>query len=234
MNIAHYTFLKKIASQPFVEAIWLFGSRARKDHEDRSDIDIAILCPKASNQDWQNIIKLAENADTLLKIDCVRFDTLKENDAFQENIIKFRKLLYTKEAGFMGKEFWEDYFKTLEDALMRLKEIISNPQSDSDIIYQEATIQRFEFSIELFWKVLKKFLAYEKISSSTPREVIQKAFQYSLIDDEAMWLCMLDDRNITSHLYTKDEAYQVYTRIKIYCEVMQKAYDKLKERFTKM
>ena len=36
--------LKKIKNLNFVKEVWLFGSRARGDNEDKSDIDLAIVC----------------------------------------------------------------------------------------------------------------------------------------------------------------------------------------------
>ncbi len=76
--------------------MWLFGSRARGDNLERSDIDIAIICPNASNTDWREVQEIIDNADTLLKIDCIRFDQLKDDEKIKSNIMKFKKVLYTK------------------------------------------------------------------------------------------------------------------------------------------
>lgn len=217
-----------------MEAIWLYGSRARGDHQDRSDIDLAISCPSASNEDWQEILEIVEQADTLLKIDCVRFDALKNEEKIKHNILKFKKILYTKEAGLMEKELWRDYFEGLGNAISRLKEGVYHPQTDNDQLYRDATIQRFEFCIELFWKVLKKFLAYEKTPAITPRETLQKAFQYQFINDEKIWLAMLEDRNRTSHIYRQEVADEIYQKIKMYYPVLEETYNALKIRFEKM
>ncbi len=66
--------IEKLKSLPFIDEIWLFGSRARGDNLERSDIDLAILCSSASDSDWLKVNDIIENADTLLKIDCIRFD----------------------------------------------------------------------------------------------------------------------------------------------------------------
>lgn len=92
-------------------------------------------------------------------------------------------------------------------------------------------MQRFEFVIEIFWKILKKILAYEKIDSITPRDVLSKAFQFKLIDDEALWLKMLDDRNNTSHVYSEEEAKRVFENIKLYLPVLKNIYGGLKQRY---
>jgi len=92
-NIADYKFIGKLKALPYVEEVWLFGSRARGDNMDRSDIDLAIICPKASDRDWLDLQEIIENADTLLKIDCVRFDKKYIDDDLYENILRDQKAL---------------------------------------------------------------------------------------------------------------------------------------------
>ena len=90
-----YNFVNKIKTLPFVEAIYLFGSRARGDADDKSDIDLAILCPEASVEDWNNIAEYLGNAPVLNHIDAVRYDTLK-NGLFKQQIDKYKQVLYAK------------------------------------------------------------------------------------------------------------------------------------------
>jgi predicted nucleotidyltransferase len=82
-----------------VEAIYLFGSRARHDNRKRSDIDIAINCPSASDKDWNQILDIIESADTLLKIDCVRLDQLSDANSLKANILQESKTIYKKHEG---------------------------------------------------------------------------------------------------------------------------------------
>jgi nucleotidyltransferase substrate binding protein (TIGR01987 family) len=229
MNL--YKFLQTLSKLPFIEEMWLFGSRARGDHGERSDIDLAIVCPSATDQEWHKVLEVIDKADTLLKIDCVRFDLLNEGDKLKQNIIKFRKLLYKKETQYMDPLLWKDYFENLGNALSRLKDVLTHKDLDHNEYMQDATIQRFEFVIELYWKVLKKCLAYEKLESTTPRDVLQKSFQFQLIDEEKIWLAMLDDRNNTSHIYKQSEAKKVFENIKSYYPIMEVTYKKLQEKY---
>lgn len=96
-NIQDYKFIRQLQSLPYIEEIWLFGSRAREDHQERSDIDLAVICPYANNPDWENIMNIIEDADTLLKIDCVRFDKKHINRELYKNILKDRKIIYVKD-----------------------------------------------------------------------------------------------------------------------------------------
>lgn len=91
-----YRFIDRLKALPYVEAIYLYGSRARGEHSSRSDIDLAIRCPSASRKDWLKILEIIENSDTLLEIDCVRLDELKEGDRLREKILRQGKSLYQR------------------------------------------------------------------------------------------------------------------------------------------
>ena len=62
----------RIGAIPSVRRIVLFGSRARGDAEERSDVDLAIDAPDASREDWVRALELADEAETLLDIQLVR------------------------------------------------------------------------------------------------------------------------------------------------------------------
>lgn len=65
----------------------LFGSRARGDYKNNSDIDLAFIF---NNNDKDNFIKMQaklEELNTLYKFDVIDFNTLK-NDKFKEEILK--------------------------------------------------------------------------------------------------------------------------------------------------
>lgn len=96
MNVTDYTFFSSLSHLPFIDEIWVFGSRARNDHQERADIDLAIVCPTSSEEDWLKVCNILENADTLYKIDCIRFDTLDNHSALRDNILKYHKVIYQK------------------------------------------------------------------------------------------------------------------------------------------
>ncbi|WP_342269881.1 HI0074 family nucleotidyltransferase substrate-binding subunit [Rickettsia endosymbiont of Orchestes rusci] len=131
----------------------------------------------------------------------------------------------------MEKIFWKDYFHTLGPAITRLHNVIESSKVDKNDYVLDASIKRFEFVIELFWKVLKKILTYEKIDSTTPRDVLSKAFQFSIIDNEEIWLKMLDERNNTSHVYKYEDAKRVFENIKLYLPILEKTYNKLEKKY---
>jgi predicted nucleotidyltransferase len=96
--IKEYKFFKKLCELPFVDEIWLYGSRARGDNQERSDIDLAIVCPRATRNEWYALMEIMseDEVDTLLDIDCVRFDEIGEDNPFKKNIVSDRVVLYQR------------------------------------------------------------------------------------------------------------------------------------------
>ncbi len=95
-GVRNYGFIDKLSALHFVEEILLFGSRARGDNSERSDIDIALICPEATEKDWLSVLKIIDEADSLLKIDCLRFDKLAAGDKLRKNILNFGRTLYKR------------------------------------------------------------------------------------------------------------------------------------------
>ncbi|MCE5294240.1 MAG: nucleotidyltransferase substrate binding protein [Chlamydiales bacterium] len=126
----------------------------------------------------------------------------------------------------MKKTPWQASFEALGDALERLEEALKIPLDTHGIVV-DATIQRFEFTFELFWKTLKKFMYREGLEVKTPRETLQTAYQLKWIDDEEKWLAMLNDRNETSHIYDEAMAKRIYENIKSYMPLFKATYDHL-------
>ena len=108
----------------------------------------------------------------------------------------------------------EDALSKLEAAVARLGEALSEDSSNS--LYLDATVQRFEFVFELTWKTLKRALEAEGLVCKTPREAFKAAYQAGWLNEEELWLQMLDDRNVTSHTYDEPIASEIYENIKSY------------------
>lgn len=126
----------------------------------------------------------------------------------------------------MNAENVRDIFEDLGRALDRLTEATQLDPSVGDIVI-DGTVQRFEFTIELFWKALKRLLEYSGIvDAKSPRAVLKQAYVQHWLDDEQAWINMLNDRNLLSHLYSEQVAMDVYPRIPAYLARMRVVHER--------
>lgn len=105
-------------------------------------------------------------------------------------------------------------YNSFLNALDRLNEAIEIGKEETNSIIYDATIQRFEFVIELSWKLMKEYLESENlVGFNTPKMVIKEIYRIGLINNGEIWLDMLNDRNLTLHTYDEDTAKHIYTNI---------------------
>ena len=189
----------------------LFGSRARGDYRVTSDVDLAI----ENDQDIRNsLLEEFEQSNLPYTFDIVLYDH-QMNEKLRDAIDREGKLLFCVEAGrrVMTVERihlkWEDYHR----ALGRLHTALEK-DADTDDMYLDATIQRFEFCFELAWKLMKAILEYEGVEANSPRSSIREGWKQGLISDAEAWLDMMEKRNLSSHTYDENVARDIYHEVR--------------------
>lgn len=106
-------------------------------------------------------------------------------------------------------------------ALDTLEEILDEPIST---IVRDAAIQRFEYTFETVWKMLKTYLLERHgIDAGSPKACFREAFKTGLLsqDQTDRAMVMTDDRNLTSHTYIEAIADKVYSRIAGHADLMR-------------
>jgi len=99
----------------------------------------------------------------------------------------------------------------LSNANQRLAEALNAEASD---LNQDASIQRFEFTFELSWKLMQEILTSNLRKTRGVKDVIRQAVDFSLIDNFQIWFDFLENRNLTVHTYKLETARSIYTHIK--------------------
>ena len=84
-----------------------------------------------------------------------------------------------------------------------------NSKEENDL-KRDAVIKRFEFTYELLWKCYKKIARLQKLDYFSPKACFQFAFKAGLIEDEQLFLEIIDARNKTTHVYSEEEAKKIY------------------------
>lgn len=121
--------------------------------------------------------------------------------------------------------------RTLHDSI----ELFNESAQESRLWWSlsDSLIQRFEYTIDTFWKYLKLYL--EKMGMvqevlGSPRGVLRAAFEVSCImrDEYEMLLEAVQDRNVTSHTYNHELARDIVSRIPAYYAVIDAIVERLK------
>lgn len=121
---------------------------------------------------------------------------------------------------------WKQRFSNFEKALSKLSEGVNYVNSISgdqdrdqketvlDEIVKEGLIQRFEYTHELAWNVMKDYAIYQgNPTVGGSRDATREAFQLQLFSDGHIWIDMISSRNLTSHTYNEDTADEIFCKI---------------------
>ncbi len=98
---------------------------------------------------------------------------------------------------------WQQRFQNFERAFLRLREALEQDPATLTALEKEGIIQRFEYTFELAWKVLKDKMEFDglEINQVSPKGVVRDAYAARYIDNADLWLQMIGDRNLMSHTY---------------------------------
>lgn len=197
-----YGRLAELARRYGARRLVLYGSRARGDHRYNSDVDLAVYGMPEENEGAFGMD--CDELPTLLKLDIVQ---IREgmNPAFLANIEK---------DGVTLMDRLHEKYEQFEAAVSRLREALEDYRSTPLSSVRDGVIQRFEFCAELAWKTMREYLldqGYTEINS--PKAVIRQAFAYGMIEDADGWVRLMNDRNLTSHVYDERTAEEIFRRI---------------------
>ncbi|MEE1142915.1 MAG: nucleotidyltransferase substrate binding protein [Bacteroidales bacterium] len=114
---------------------------------------------------------------------------------------------------------WIQRFNNYRKALEKFNQavdIISNKLEwgeEIDDLLKEGLIQRFEYTHELAWKVMKDYAQYQGYTNiQGSRDAFRKAFEMGIIENEA-WMESINDRNLTSHNYDDETVAEILKAI---------------------
>ncbi|MFK5971539.1 MAG: HI0074 family nucleotidyltransferase substrate-binding subunit [Candidatus Marithrix sp.] len=207
------------------ERIYLYGSMVNGEADPTSDIDIAY-----DDKDFKDNYLIKEQADdlkTLLKIDI-------KNIAFTEDRFKNRvkstgKVLYSATKALRAEDGLYNFTNALDKFINIVDRKTEFDQQGFADVYLDIVVKRFEFTYEMAWKALKRTLSFLGIEAKNPRMVFKEAYLQNLLEDEAIWLNMIDQRNISSHIYDEFEIKNILTKTESY----KQAFIKLQKNITK-
>lgn len=125
---------------------------------------------------------------------------------------------------------------SLQKALKSLdRAIVRSKKAPNDEELRDAVIQRFEYTYELSWKMIKRWLEQVSPNPATIdrlsyRDMIREASEKGIITNVESWFEYREQRNITVHTYDEEDAKSVYeTALKFYIDA-EKLFKELNKR----
>ena len=121
----------------------------------------------------------------------------------------------------------------LKKALTSLEDILGQPMNE---YIRDGVIQRFEFTFELSWKMMKRYfkvIGREDLPAG-PKPIIREAGKEGLIKDVEEWLIFLEKRNISTHIYNQEQAKDVYAKASAFPPFVQSLIKELNNREPKL
>lgn len=95
-------------------------------------------------------------------------------------------------------------------------------------LLKEGLIQRFEFTYELAWNLMKDYCEYfNAVPLQGSRDAIREAFKLQIIDDAHIWLDMHKSRTMSSHTYNENAINDIIEKT-IFSYIM--AFENLKDK----
>jgi len=107
-------------------------------------------------------------------------------------------------------------FSPLEKAISSLNRALARAiEARGDEELRDACIQRFEYTFELCWKMLKRQLEQElpnpsEVDGFSYRHLFRIGAERGLVQDVEAWFDYRERRNITSHTYDEVKAAKVF------------------------
>lgn len=202
--------------------IYLYGSQVNGEATQNSDIDIA-YDDSESKKDYliQDEISTIE---TLIKIDVKNL--AKTEQRFQNRVKSTGKVIYSATKKLRAEDGLYNFSNALDrfsNALERENEIKEDGFGD---LFLDLTIKRFEFTYEMAWKALKRYLEFLGFDPKNPRATFKEGYAQNILEDESVWLEMIEQRNLSSHIYDEYEMTQIVQKADMY----KKAFIGLKEK----
>lgn len=182
----------------------------------------------SSRHRWTGVIRVqleAENSESLKSIGHkVCNENLNRNTDKSNSTEAKIKFVYLQK--FISMDIrWEQRFLNYRKALSKLDKAVNiidaanapgkTAKSDDEVdVMKEGLIQRFEYTHELAWKVMKDYTEYQGATSiSGSRDATREAFKMELIAQPEGWMDMLASRNATSHTYNSETAEEIFDKI---------------------
>lgn len=203
--------------------IYLYGSQANGEASEGSDIDIAY--DDENFRDNYLIEAEIKNINTLVKLDVKNI--AKTEERFKNRVKSTGRVLYSSSKQLRAEDGYHNFSNALDKFVNVVERYEEFKTEGFEDIYLDLIVKRFEFTYEMSWKALKRYLEFLGFEPKNPRMTFKEAYSQQLIADEEIWLDMIEQRNLSSHIYDESEIKEILDKKDTYKDAFLKLRTKL-------
>jgi len=179
---------EQLSLLPSVRKALLIGARSRGEHQERSDVDIAVSMPGAAAVEWERFVSAVEQCPTLLRVNLLRLDACDPETrlhAETEGVLFFHPL----------DRPWNLFRASLDGLGRCLADDLSSPAVRDGLLF------RFARTVDLFHRLLRALLVSRDLAERGLKDSFRLAYQQRWIADEERWLSLLQAKFWSERAY---------------------------------
>lgn len=209
---------QRFANVPTVRRALLVGPRARGEHDDRSDVNIALSMPDSTDNDWTRLLMMVHDSPTLLRINLVHLESCNLDQRLQ-----------AEAEGVLFYHPWGKPWEAFRDSLDRLAGILIEDMSEP--ASQDGLLFRFARTVDLLHRLLRVLLASRGLQEKGLKDALTLAYQQRWITDEEQWLSLLQAKFWADRAYDEARIAPLVQKIPRHYAVMRAAAGMLRDLF---
>lgn len=208
----------RFGNLPAIRRALLVGARARGEHDDRSDMGIALSMPDTTDSDWSRLQAIVAETPTLLRINLIHLESCT-----------LEQRLQAESEGVLFYHPWGQPWEQFRDSLDRLGAILIDDMGLPG--NRDGALFRFARTVDLFHKLLRLLLSSRGLQERGLKDTLTLAYQQRWIADEEQWLSLLQAKFWVERAYDETRIAPLVEKIPRHYALLRGASGNLRDLF---
>jgi nucleotidyltransferase substrate binding protein (TIGR01987 family) len=206
--------------------VYFYGSRAAGEEREGSDLDVAYDDPDCKEE--EAVAAEVQRLPTLLKID-VR-NLARTEPRFRNRVESTGRVLYSATKRLRFEDALANFRTACDRFVQALAERPVFYQVGFGDAYTDVIAKRFEFAFEMAWRTLARYFDHVGIGCADPRACFKEARSQGIVSDEAVWLEMIEHRELLADTYDLIQNHEIMARAERFRDALLKLLGAMEAR----